>query len=71
MIATLTIESLPDGSVAFKAVYPSGFDVKDPAHQLAHMLTKYADSICAQLAEPVVDCAPRSIRSQSGPMILG
>ena len=66
MIAHINLESMPDGTVAFRAVYPDGFQVDDPAHQLAYMLVKYADSICQRMAEPVVEMAPGSMLPHSG-----
>ena len=69
MVAYINLESLPDGTVNFRAVYPDGFDVKDGAHQLAHILTKHADSLCQRLIEPVVETSPGSIVQLSGPII--
>lgn len=66
MIAYLNLETMPDGTVAFRAVYPEGFDVRDPAHQLAHMLTKHADSLCMQMIEPIVETSPGAIVRHSG-----
>jgi len=68
MVCYINLESRPDGTVQFNAVYPDGFHVNDGAHQLAHILTKYADSICVKSYE-VVDSSPGSIVGKS-PLII-
>ena len=68
MVCYINLESQPDGSVQFNAVYPDGFKVTDGAHQLAHILTKYADSICVKSHE-VVDSSPGSVVGKS-PLII-
>ena len=68
MVCYINLESRPDGTVDFRAVYPDGFKVTDGAHQLAHMLTKYADSICVKSHE-VVDSSPGSVVGKS-PLII-
>ena len=68
MVCYINLESRPDGTVQFNAVYPDGFTVTDGAHQLAHMLTEYADSICVKSHE-VVDSSPGSVVGKS-PLII-
>ena len=66
MTAHINLETMEDGTVALRAVYPDGFTVDDAAHQLTYMLVKYADHICQQVSEPVVEHAPGSILPHSG-----
>ena len=52
MYCSISIESLPNGTISFRAHYPDGYNTLDPAHKLAHLLTSYADTICERLSEP-------------------